>query len=342
MAGVARLQRRERGGAAPGRAAVGPAHARSCCSSRSVRRSPPGCRCCSPSPASRSASPPSTWAPAVTPLSVWSMNFSMMIGLAVGIDYSLFIVSRYREEREDGRDALDARRRHAGHRGQGRVPLRAHRRAVAGRGVPGAGHGVPVDGARHDPVGRRHRRRLAHPAARRPRRPRRPGARGQGPQATPTGPPRAVGPDGPPRPCAGPGATLAAGLGLLLLLAAPAARHAPRHARRPGRRRGPAEPRRLRAGRRVLRSRRRRPDVRHRPGRRRRARSSRSPAPTPASSTPGSSPSRRRSGRTVVRVTPTTAVDDQATSELVGRLRDRLDTVAPTPPSAAPAPRTTT
>jgi RND superfamily putative drug exporter len=44
----------------------------------------------------------------VTPLSVWSMNFSMMIGLAVGIDYSLFIVSRYREEREDGQGALDA------------------------------------------------------------------------------------------------------------------------------------------------------------------------------------------------------------------------------------------
>jgi len=47
-------------------------------------------------------------ATAVTPLSVWSMNFSMMIGLAVGIDYSLFIVSRYREERSDGKDALDA------------------------------------------------------------------------------------------------------------------------------------------------------------------------------------------------------------------------------------------
>lgn len=43
-----------------------------------------------------------------TPLSVWSMNFSMMIGLAVGIDYSLFIVSRYREEREDGYDGPDA------------------------------------------------------------------------------------------------------------------------------------------------------------------------------------------------------------------------------------------
>jgi len=45
---------------------------------------------------------------ALTPLSVWSMNFSMMIGLAVGIDYSLFIVSRYREEREDGNDGPDA------------------------------------------------------------------------------------------------------------------------------------------------------------------------------------------------------------------------------------------
>ena len=41
------------------------------------------------------------------PLSVWSMNFSMMIGLAVGIDYSLFIVSRYREERAEGADAVD-------------------------------------------------------------------------------------------------------------------------------------------------------------------------------------------------------------------------------------------
>ncbi len=47
-------------------------------------------------------------ATSITPLSVWSMNFSMMIGLAVGIDYCLFIVSRYREEREDGKDAVEA------------------------------------------------------------------------------------------------------------------------------------------------------------------------------------------------------------------------------------------
>ena len=44
----------------------------------------------------------------ISPMSVWSMNFSMMIGLAVGIDYSLFIVSRYREEREEGKDAIAA------------------------------------------------------------------------------------------------------------------------------------------------------------------------------------------------------------------------------------------
>jgi RND superfamily putative drug exporter len=44
----------------------------------------------------------------VSPMSVWSMNFSMMIGLAVGIDYSLFIVSRYREERAEGKDAIKA------------------------------------------------------------------------------------------------------------------------------------------------------------------------------------------------------------------------------------------
>jgi RND superfamily putative drug exporter len=44
----------------------------------------------------------------ITPISVWSMNFSMMIGLAVGIDYSLFIVSRYREERVEGKSALSA------------------------------------------------------------------------------------------------------------------------------------------------------------------------------------------------------------------------------------------
>ncbi len=41
-------------------------------------------------------------------LSFFVTNMITMIGLAVGIDYSLFIVSRYREERERGRTTLDA------------------------------------------------------------------------------------------------------------------------------------------------------------------------------------------------------------------------------------------
>jgi RND superfamily putative drug exporter len=40
--------------------------------------------------------------------SFFAPNLITMMGLAVGIDYSLFIVSRYREERQRGRDKLDA------------------------------------------------------------------------------------------------------------------------------------------------------------------------------------------------------------------------------------------
>ena len=130
-------------------------------------------------------------------MSVWSMNFSMMIGLAVGIDYSLFIVSRYREERArgQGRDRRD--REHDVDRGQGRLPLRAHRRAVARRRVPRAGDGVPLDGPRHDPVGRRGRPCRAHAPARGARRARRQGPRDAGQARTPTSSPRAAGPAGP-------------------------------------------------------------------------------------------------------------------------------------------------
>ena len=41
-------------------------------------------------------------------LSFFVVNMIVMIGLAVGIDYSLFIVSRYREERAVGKDKMDA------------------------------------------------------------------------------------------------------------------------------------------------------------------------------------------------------------------------------------------
>ena len=137
---------------------------------------------------------------------------------------------------------------------------------------------------------------------------------------TPTGPPRAAGPAGRPAP-APPGATLAAGLGLLLLLAAPAV----------GMRLGMPGARVVDTG---QQSRdgydivvdsfgpgAAAPAVRHGPLRRRRRRR-RAGRRRPRVARPR----RRRAGRdrtVVVRVIPTTAVDDQATSHLVGRLRSR-------------------
>jgi putative drug exporter of the RND superfamily len=41
-------------------------------------------------------------------VSVFAINMISMMGLATGIDYSLFIVSRFREERAKGRDKIDA------------------------------------------------------------------------------------------------------------------------------------------------------------------------------------------------------------------------------------------
>ncbi|MEZ4500597.1 MAG: MMPL family transporter [Thermomicrobiales bacterium] len=44
----------------------------------------------------------------VTDLSFFIVNMIFMIGLAVGIDYALFIISRYREERQRGHDKITA------------------------------------------------------------------------------------------------------------------------------------------------------------------------------------------------------------------------------------------
>jgi putative drug exporter of the RND superfamily len=44
----------------------------------------------------------------VTPLSFFIVNMITAMGLALGIDYSLFVLSRYREERAAGREKIDA------------------------------------------------------------------------------------------------------------------------------------------------------------------------------------------------------------------------------------------
>jgi RND superfamily putative drug exporter len=44
----------------------------------------------------------------VTSLSFFILNMITAMGLALGIDYSLFVLSRYREERQGGRDKIDA------------------------------------------------------------------------------------------------------------------------------------------------------------------------------------------------------------------------------------------
>src|SRR5690606_35786408 len=41
----------------------------------------------------------------LVPVSIWAMNFAMMFALALGIDYALFLVVRYRAARAAGRDA---------------------------------------------------------------------------------------------------------------------------------------------------------------------------------------------------------------------------------------------
>jgi RND superfamily putative drug exporter len=46
--------------------------------------------------------------PEIRDFNLFVTNMVTMIGLAVGIDYSLFIVSRYREERKKGYDKLEA------------------------------------------------------------------------------------------------------------------------------------------------------------------------------------------------------------------------------------------
>ena len=64
----------------------------------------------------------------ITELSIYVQNVATMLGLALAIDYSLFMVSRFREELRKGRDVAHRRRDHRRDQRQGRRVLRARRR----------------------------------------------------------------------------------------------------------------------------------------------------------------------------------------------------------------------
>ena len=102
----------------------------------------------------------------VMPISIWAMNFALMFALALGIDYALFVVHRFRgaffghEHVGDRRDGGDD-----GHRREGRPVLGDHRAdlAVGGDARPVAG--VPLDEPRDHARGHLRARGDAHAAA---------------------------------------------------------------------------------------------------------------------------------------------------------------------------------
>ena len=123
----------------------------------------------------------------LAPVSIWAMNFAMMFALALGIDYALFIVVRFRaalhrraDEPDRGARLDRGDRGDDGHRGQGGRVQRADRAGVAVDRVARAEPGVSQHGAGHHAVGHRRAGRHADAAARR---------------ARPAGSPRRRGPD---------------------------------------------------------------------------------------------------------------------------------------------------
>ena len=97
-----------------------------------------------------------------------------MMGLATGIDYSLFIVSRFREERARGRDKIDAIARRRRHRQPRGAVQRPDRRAGAARPAHRADQHLREPRHRRHPGGRMSVARRADAAARGARPARRP------------------------------------------------------------------------------------------------------------------------------------------------------------------------
>ena len=87
--------------------------------------------------------------------SVFVTNMASMIGIGVAIDYSLFILARYREEREAGREPRRGAGRGALDLGPRGHLLRARGDHLAGRPLDGRQPGAALDGAGGDDRRRR-------------------------------------------------------------------------------------------------------------------------------------------------------------------------------------------
>ena len=86
----------------------------------------------------------------IADISIWSMNFALMFALALGIDYALFIVYRFRSAFFGSRAVgPGGGRRDDGHRRQGRAVLGPDGADLAERRHARAEPGVPVDEPRH-------------------------------------------------------------------------------------------------------------------------------------------------------------------------------------------------
>ena len=99
-------------------------------------------------------------------ISIWAMNFALMFALALGIDYALFIVMRFRGALFGSELSGRGRRRgDDGHRRQGGAVLRPDGADLAVGGDARPEPRVPLDGARDHALGRLRPRRDADPAA---------------------------------------------------------------------------------------------------------------------------------------------------------------------------------
>ena len=91
----------------------------------------------------------------IADISIWSMNFALMFALALGIDYALFIVYRFRGAFFGSKlSAAGGGRGDDGHRRQGRALLGRDGADLAERRDARAESGVPVDEPRDHAVGR--------------------------------------------------------------------------------------------------------------------------------------------------------------------------------------------